>query len=80
MFNTSDKDYTGCECLVWEGKELFRGFRNFRGFRVIDLAQFYVINDLKKLIFSQQGIIRTNQNLSESLPSNRMLCYMNIVP
>ena len=54
--------------------------RNFRGFRVIDLAQFYVINDLKKLIFSQQGIIRTNQNLSESLPSNRMLCYMNIVP
>ena len=26
------------EYLVWEEKENFRGFRDFRGFRVIDLA------------------------------------------
>ena len=27
------------EYFVWEGKENFRGFHDFRGFRVIDLAR-----------------------------------------
>ena len=29
----------GGEYLFWEGKETFRGFCDFRGFRVIDLAR-----------------------------------------
>ena len=27
--------------MVWEGKENFRGFHDFRGFRGINLADFY---------------------------------------
>ena len=28
----------GGECLIWEWKQSFRGFRNFRGFHIIELA------------------------------------------
>ena len=41
----------GSEYLVWEGKESFRGFRDLRGFRGIDLADDHVFTSLLK--FSQ---------------------------
>lgn len=39
----------GGEYLVWESKENFRGLRDFRGFRVIDLATSHRILNLETL-------------------------------
>ena len=38
----------GSEYLVWVGKESFRGFRDLRGFRGIDLADDHVFTSLLK--------------------------------
>ena len=46
------------ECLFWEGKQNFRGFHDFRGFRVIDLAQ----NRLKFIIYA---VYRQKVNLTK---------------
>ena len=48
----------GGEYLVWEGKENFRGFRDFRRFRGIDLA-------LKIYFFSSQQFLMFSGNLTE---------------